>query len=116
MRVEVAAQDVDDVLLAEDGAERLVLAAEAEAHETVPLDEVDGGRLPPRGDADYGGLHLGRRFEVVLADLDQMLHISEQGCVDRQAAVQFVACFCAKSEGKLTLIHENSRTKERAVH
>ena len=78
VRVEILAEDVDDILLAEDGAEGLVLAAEAEADQAIPLNKVDGRRLPPRSDADYRGFDFGRRFEVVFADFDEVLHVGKE--------------------------------------
>jgi hypothetical protein len=50
--VEIPAEDVDDVLLPEDGAKGLVLPAKAEADQAIPLDEVDRRRLAARRDSD----------------------------------------------------------------
>eukprot|EP00983_Pelagomonas_calceolata_P094193 1157860-Pelagomonas_calceolata.AAC.5 len=57
----------------EDGADRLVFAAEAQPHQAIPLQKVDGGWRVPRLDAHHAAVHLGRGAEVVFADL--LLHV-----------------------------------------
>ena len=85
---EVFVQHVDHVLDPEDGTQRLVLAHEAEADQSVPLCEVDGGGRVFGFNAHDGALDFGWRLETVATDLDQVVNARQQLNIDRQTAVE----------------------------
>ena len=103
----VLAEELEDVVVVEDGGEGAVLAREAEAEETVPLDKVDGRRGVVRDDAHDGRLDLGRGAEVVLADLHDVRGGGEQLAVGREAAVERVAGLRDEAQRKLALEHQH---------
>ena len=98
------------------GAERLVLAVEGDAREAVPLLVVDGRRRILGLDAHHARLDLGRRPEVVLADLHQVVDARQQLRVDGQAAVELLARLGRQAERELALEHEYGALEEGPMH
>lgn len=62
-------------------------APEAQAEEAVPLLEIDVRGRVTRLDPDDGAVHLGRRAEVVLPDLQEVVDPGEELRVGAEAAV-----------------------------
>ena len=112
----VALDELQHRLGAEDAAEGLVLAPEAQSHETVPLLEVDrDGVERPGFDAHHAGVHLGRRSEVVLANLEDVRGPREQLRVHREATVEGIPGGDAQAHGELALEHERGGAEQRSV-
>lgn len=63
-------EDSGNRVVFKEGAHRLVLPQEADTHETIPFAEVNGWRRILGLDSHYARLNLGRRPEIVFADLN----------------------------------------------
>jgi len=99
----------------EDCTEGLVLTLETETHETIPFEEVDRRRRVVGLDADNRRLDLGRRSEVVLADLDQVINFTEQLCVEGETAEKRGTRLCAETKCEFLLEHEHSAAEHGSV-
>ncbi len=66
-------QHLQYLLLFERRLQGLVLSDEANAQQSLPLQKVDIGQWVFGLYADDAAFNFGRRFEVVLADLDQVV-------------------------------------------
>ena len=59
--------------------------------------------------------HLGRRSEVGLADLQQVLHLGQQLRVDGQAAVHLFSRLGGQALGELKLKHNDCTSEQRSA-
>lgn len=66
----VVLQENEDILLSEDGAQRLVLPAEAQAHQAVPLLQIDRWQRTPGFDPHDRRVDFWRRPKVVFTNLE----------------------------------------------
>lgn len=85
----------------------LVLADKQDAHETIPLLEINRGWGVSGLHADNTGLDLGWGTEVVLADLHDMLNLGKELDVNTKTTVQRIAGLGNKAKSEFTLEHEN---------
>jgi hypothetical protein len=66
----VVLQENEDVLLSEDGAQRLVLPAEAQAHQAVPLLQIDRWQRTTGFNPHNRRVNFWRRPEVIFTNLE----------------------------------------------
>ena len=94
--------------MVEAGVEGLVLAVESNAKKTVELLERNvGARRANKGlDPDHVGLDLGRRLEVLLADLHDVLASGPEVDVDTQPRVERITRPGHQSLCEFSLEHE----------
>lgn len=100
---------VENLLLVETGIESLVLAVESDTKETIKLLEsnIGASRSNKRLNSDDIGLDLGRRLEVLLADLHDVLARSPEVDVDTQPRVESIAGPSHQSLCEFSLEHEH---------
>jgi hypothetical protein len=73
--LDVLPQQLQGLLVLERRLQRLVLTDKTDTQQTVPLQEVDIRQRVLRLYSHNAALHLRGRFEVVLAHLDQVIHL-----------------------------------------
>lgn len=102
-------------LLLKNGTKCLVLPVKTEPDEAIPLLETDRWEWSPGLNAHHRGVDLWRWSKVVSADFQQVGYTCQELCVDGEATVEGITGVSYKSHRKLSLEHDNSATKRRAV-
>eukprot|EP00982_Pelagococcus_subviridis_P000018 212-Pelagococcus_subviridis.AAC.3 len=85
------------------------------ANQAVPLAEVHVDHGRPRLDSHDGGVHLGRRPEVILPNLQDVRRPRQELSVHRQATVERIPRVHAQTHRELSLEHQRRRPEHRPV-
>ena len=112
---EIGMEHPQYILHAEDSAQSLILSQEAQAHQTIPLGEVNWWRRILRLDSDHTTLYLGRWLETIASNLDQVVNARKELDVNAESTVHIGAWFGYQPLSKFSLEHEYRTSEHRPV-